>query len=91
MSSRFVEDPASIDNHGLSPFVLHSAFKSAIILKSGVGKIERSNREQAISSLKAMLHCASRRWRIGSMRKCPRKQCITVRLTNSRALFAAVD
>ncbi|KAH8805052.1 hypothetical protein F5884DRAFT_902138 [Xylogone sp. PMI_703] len=64
MAKRFEANLAITDIHILSPFVLHSIFKAAIILMSGLGEINKFDREEGISFLKAMLHSASKRWLI---------------------------
>jgi hypothetical protein len=68
MTGQFEANLASTGIQALSPFVLHSVYMAAVILTSGLGNTDELNREQAISSLKAVLHCVSRRWQIGSMR-----------------------
>jgi len=69
MATQFEANLASIDIDALSPFVLHSVFKTAAILSSGLGSTDKLSRERAISTLKAMLHSSSMRWQIGSMGK----------------------
>jgi hypothetical protein len=66
----FQTHTASTKISDLSPFVLHSMYKAAVIVSHGVRGTANMDSEQVLNSLKDMLHRASRRWQIGRMKIC---------------------